>query len=321
MENRAHALAAGLFVVLLSIGLVVAAIWLTGDTVARVNYLLVSKVPVSGLNPKAPVRLRGVDVGKVEDIRFDSKDPRTVLIDIAVDSAAPITKGTYAQFAFLGVTGLSFVQLDDDGSKPERLATAPDAPGRIDVRPSLLDQVGSAGEQLMADAGQAAKRINVLLSDQNIAELSRTLANLQLASGRIAALAGDLQPGAKALPGLAARAERTLQRTDSLVANLDGLTADMHKRVDVLDRVSRAADKVSRGADTVQRAGDSLEDEMLNRALPKLYGAIDDLSRSSQAIDQVLADFHAHPESLIFGRRPAPPGPGEPGFSAGQAAR
>jgi phospholipid/cholesterol/gamma-HCH transport system substrate-binding protein len=106
MENRAHALAAGLFVVFLSIGLVMATIWFTGDTVQRVDYLLVSKVQVSGLNPKAPVRLRGVDVGKVEDIDFDPKDPRTILVRVAVDSAAPITKGTYASFSHLGVTGL-----------------------------------------------------------------------------------------------------------------------------------------------------------------------------------------------------------------------
>jgi phospholipid/cholesterol/gamma-HCH transport system substrate-binding protein len=321
MENRAHALAAGLFVVLLGLGLIAAAIWFTGDTEERVGYLLVSKVPVSGLNPKAPVHLRGVNVGKVDEIRFDPKDPRTVLIDIAVDSAAPITKGTYAQLAYQGVTGLSFVQLDDDGSNLERLPTSDAAPGRIDVRPSLLDQVGNSSQQLLADAGQTAKRIHMLLSDQNVAQLSRTLANLEVASGRIAAIATDLQPSVKALPALANRAGRTLQHSDSLVANLDGLTADVRQRIDVLDRLSRGADKVSRSADAVEHASTALENELLNRALPRLYGAIDDLSHSSHAFDQVLADLHDHPQSLIFGRRPAPPGPGEPGFSAVQGTR
>jgi hypothetical protein len=70
----------------------------------------------------------------------------------------------------------------------------------------------------------------------------------------------------------------------------------------MLDRVGRGADKVSRGADAVEHASAALEDETLNRALPKLYGAIDDLSRSSHALNQVLFDIHAHPQSLIFGR-------------------
>jgi phospholipid/cholesterol/gamma-HCH transport system substrate-binding protein len=321
MENRAHALAAGLFVLFLSIGLVIATIWFTGDTVERVNYLLVSKIPVSGLNPKAPVRLRGVDVGRVEDIEFDPKDRRAILVTITVERATPISKGTYAQFAYLGVTGLSYVQLDDDGSRPEPLPTSAAVPGRIEVRPSLFDQVETSGQQLIADASQAAQRIAALLSEQNVVQFSHTLTNLEVASERIAALAEDLRPGVRAVPALVARADRTLQRADSLFLSLNGLATDVQRRVDVLDRVGRGADKVSRGADAVEHASEALENEALDRALPRLYGAIDDLSRSSHALNQVLFDIHSQPQSLIFGRRPAAPGPGEPGFSAARDAR
>ncbi|MFD2272552.1 MlaD family protein [Undibacterium arcticum] len=69
-KNRAHALSAGLFLVLLCIGLLLVAIRLNGDTTDQQDYLLVSRTPVSGLNRNAPVRLRGVDVGKVKDIQF-----------------------------------------------------------------------------------------------------------------------------------------------------------------------------------------------------------------------------------------------------------
>jgi phospholipid/cholesterol/gamma-HCH transport system substrate-binding protein len=316
MENRAHALAAGLFVVVLSIGLVLATIWFTGDTVERVNYLLASKIPVSGLNPKAPVRLRGVDVGRVEDIEFDPKDRRIILVSIAVERTAPISRGTYAQFAYLGVTGLSYVQLDDDGNQPEPLPTSDSAPGRIEVRPSLFDQVGVSGQQLIADASQAAKRIAALLNEQNVVQFSHTLGNLEVASERIAGLAEELRPAVRTVPALAARADRALQRADSLFVSLSELSTEVQRRVDVLDRVSRGADKVSRGADAVERASDALENEAVNRAFPKLYSAIDDLSRSSHALNQVLFDIHSQPQSLIFGRPPATPGPGEPGFSA-----
>ena len=80
MENRAYALAAGLFTLLLGIGVVAAALWFSGDTVENQEYLLVSRYPVSGLNAQAPVRYRGVTVGKVVDIRFDPLEPRTILV-------------------------------------------------------------------------------------------------------------------------------------------------------------------------------------------------------------------------------------------------
>ncbi|MFC6520862.1 MlaD family protein [Undibacterium arcticum] len=166
MENRAHALSAGLFLVLLCIGLLLVAIRLNGDTTDQQDYLLVSRTPVSGLNRNAPVRLRGVDVGKVKDIQFSASDPHVILIRIGVDKGTPINKGTYAQLSYLGITGLSFVQLDDDGDKPEKLSSSDNEPGRIDMRPSFFDQVGNSGQELLRDTGQAAKRVNKLLNDE-----------------------------------------------------------------------------------------------------------------------------------------------------------
>jgi len=75
-----------------------------------------------------------------------------------VDRTATLTRGTYGQLSYQGVTGLSFVELDDDGSNPQRLATSVDSPGRIELRPSFLDQIGSSGQSVLADAsprGQA----------------------------------------------------------------------------------------------------------------------------------------------------------------------
>src|SRR6185295_11555578 len=119
MENRAYAFAVGLFTLLLGAGVVVAAMWLSGETEKRVGYTLESRYPVTGLNVQAPVRYRGVDVGKVETIQFSPDDPRAILVRVGVRSGTPLTRGTYAQLGSQGVTGLAYVILDDDGKKPE----------------------------------------------------------------------------------------------------------------------------------------------------------------------------------------------------------
>src|SRR5258705_3038575 len=121
MEIRAYALASGLFTLLLGIGVVLTALWFSGDTVETREYLLVSRHPVSGLNPQAPVRYRGVTVGKVVSIKFDPLDPRTILVEISVETGTPLTKGSFAKLGSQGVTGLSYVMLDDNGSNPEPL--------------------------------------------------------------------------------------------------------------------------------------------------------------------------------------------------------
>ena len=303
MENRAHALSAGLFLVLLCIALIFVAIRLTGSTVDQEEYLVVSRASVSGLNLNAPVRLRGVDVGKVKGIQFSASDPHVILIKIAVDKGTPINGGTYAQLSYLGITGLSFVQLDDDGSKPEKLASNSDTLGRIDMRPSFFDQVGNSGQELLRDTGLAAKRVNKLLNDENLDKLSHTISNLDIASGRIAELAAELQPTLKALPEITVRTDKALSRVDPLLANLNNLTQEARAHVDTLDHIGRSADELGQ---TSQELSDSL---------PQLHGMINDFSRSARTLDRVLSDVQQQPQSLLFGNAPTPPGPGEHGFT------
>jgi phospholipid/cholesterol/gamma-HCH transport system substrate-binding protein len=309
MENRAHALSAGLFLVLLLIGLALAALRLTGNTAERVDYVIESRLPVTGLQSSAPVRLRGVNVGKVKNIQFAPGDPRLIFISIVVDPKAPITRGTYAQLGYLGITGLTFIQMDDDGKHPERLASSADIPARIAMRPSLVDEVSSSGQELLQETAQAAKRVNALLSEKNVSELSDAISNIKVASVNVAQLTRDLHPATKALTGITVRTERTLQRLDPLLANLDDLTQDVRSRVDILDHIGRSAEELGKTSQAIETA------------VPRLNRAVDDFSRSVRTVDRVLAGLEQQPQSLLFGRKPPPPGPGENGFTPPPGAR
>jgi len=302
MENRAYALAAGLFTLLLGIGVVVAALWFRGDTIETQDYLLVSRYPVSGLNEQAPVRYRGVTVGKVVSIEFDPLEPRTIQIQISVRSGTPLTKGTYAQLGSQGVTGLSYVILDDDGSKPEPLTAEGDNLARIDVKQSFMDSVTASGEDMIDNFNKVAKRVNTLLSDENQKQLVNTLHNLDQASGRIASLATALEPTVKVLPALANDTGIALKRADTLLTNLN-------QRVDSFERAAKSAEQLGNN-------GAALSDAMLTESLPRFNVLLEDLQRSSRGLERLLSEINEQPQSLVFGKNPPPPGPGEPGFAA-----
>ncbi|HRL37048.1 MAG TPA: MlaD family protein, partial [Ottowia beijingensis] len=84
MENKAHALAAGAFVLAVTALLIGLAMWLLRDEVNTTTYEMVSAEAVSGLQPQAAVRYKGVAVGKVTDISFDPDNRANVLVRIAV---------------------------------------------------------------------------------------------------------------------------------------------------------------------------------------------------------------------------------------------
>ncbi len=112
MESRAHALAAGLFVLVLLGLLSAAAVWLTGSHFNGLPYDLITEHSVAGLSPGAMVRLRGVAVGRVQGIGFAPEDRRLVRVRVVVDAHDPLMVGTYAMLASQGLSGNEYVELN-----------------------------------------------------------------------------------------------------------------------------------------------------------------------------------------------------------------
>lgn len=308
MENKAYAVAAGLFTLLLGAGVIVTAMWLSGENYERVSYVLESKHAVSGLNMQATVRLRGVEVGKVEHIAFDPADARLILVRISVRAGTPITRGTTAQLGTQGVTGLAYVMLDDDGKNPEPLATSGDVQARIPLRPSFLDDLSGSGKDLLTDVNQVVRRLNLLLGDKNQAQLIRTLSSLEAVATRAAALAQALEPAAGNMPALTADARKALARADTMFAELTELSRELKQHAGALERVAKSAEQAGGSTQAVSGA-------VISESLPRINVLLDEMTRNSRSLDRLLTELNEQPANLVFGRERPPPGPGEPGFT------
>jgi phospholipid/cholesterol/gamma-HCH transport system substrate-binding protein len=310
MENKAHALIAGVFTILLGSAVLVIAMWFSGETYQKVYYTLESKFPVSGLYEQSPVRFRGVDVGKVTQIRIDRENARLILIEIGVKPGTPITRSTFAEIRPQGVTGLAYVMLDDNGESSQLLppSTQYNSP-RIAVKPTLLDNLFASGEGALSDLREVAQRVSTLLNDENRQRITRTLTSLETTSDRLAALAKAAEPGVKSLAPLAADAGKTLRSAQAVMAELSGATRAFAARMEAIDRVAASADKAGASITT-------LADTATTESLPRINMLVDELTRTSRNVDRLLADLREQPQSLIFGRKAGAPGPGEPGFEA-----
>ena len=314
MENRAHALVAGLFILLLTALLVVVAAWFQDNRDEAVNYTVVSRSGVPGLNVKAPVRLHGVRVGKVEAIEFDPADSRQILITLNVDKTAPLTQATLARLGYQGITGLSFIDLFEAGGLEISPRLEAISSARIELRPSLVDQLSASAPKLLAQAGEVADRLNRLLSDANQQQLTRGLAGLNEAASGVVQLSQAMKPVLAALPALTRQARAllqdagsTLQRVDGLATESTQLARDLRQRSEVLDRLGQAATQMQT---TTQRLDTALMGSGPARSQPLL----EVWRQSGSAVERAVNQLGEQPQSLIFG--PAAPlaGPGEAGF-------
>ncbi|MET0322601.1 MAG: MlaD family protein, partial [Duganella sp.] len=149
MENRSHALTTGFFTITLLIAAILFGLWFNQDRVERAPYVIATTQSVPGLNPQAPVRYRGLEVGKVGSIAFDPQAAGQILVTLNINTDAPITRTTYATLGYQGVTGIAYIQLDDESVGSPRLATAENNPSRIPLREGLLDQLEKRGKQIL----------------------------------------------------------------------------------------------------------------------------------------------------------------------------
>lgn len=303
MENRSHALIAGIFTVLLTIAIVAAAMWLNRDVSERVNYTLVTNGSVAGLNPQAAVRYRGMEVGKVEAIEFDPQKPGQILVQVGVLPNTPMTSATYAELALQGLTGLAFVQLDADPNARDPKPLPPAA--RLAIRPSLLDRFSNSGEGLLVKLSDAVDHVNVLLSDNNQRLLTGTLSNLQSVSAKIGTLADEVQPAARNVAALASAGRQTLLSADDTMRSITKLAGDLNRKLDAVDRIAASVDEVAHAANAVETG-----------TLPRVNAFVDDAGRGVRTIDRTFDRFGEDPTAVLFGPQPGQPGPGEAGFTA-----
>ena len=308
MENKAHALAAGAFVLVVTVLLAVLAVWLMRDNTQRDMYEMSTAETISGLQPQAAVRFRGVPVGKVEMIGFDEKTKGNVLIRVSIDRAAPITKSVFATVASQGVTGLGFIQLDDKGESAERLVPNDEDPPRIPLKPGGLDKLLKQGEAIANQLEEASGRLNKLLSDENQQAITGAVAKMGDAAGDISQLAKSMGPTIATFPGLSRDAAATLKSVRTTTDEVGVTAKRLNAKGGPLDKLSEGGTALAAGVETFSAA-----------TLPKLGEVADETARAMRQLRRTVSAVDDNPQALIFGNGPPVPGPGEPGFSASGA--
>lgn len=308
MENKSHALMAGLFTLALLAAAVLAGMWLNRDRTEWVPYQIATKLSIPGLNPQAAVRYRGLDVGKVDDIGFDPQVVGQILVHISLRPDTPVTQSTFATLGYQGVTGIAYVQLDDDGSKPVRVASSKEHVARIEMRPSLFDELQTRGLAILKQTEQIANGINHLLTPENQAAILNTFDKVSKAATEIEAIPRQLQPTIARLPQLALRADQTLGSLDKLAKDASTLTGNLNRMTTTLQAPDGPITQLGNAAEQVGIVANRIEFETLPLA--------GDLRSSLRALNRTLEGINERPQSVLFGSPQVAPGPGEAGFGA-----
>jgi phospholipid/cholesterol/gamma-HCH transport system substrate-binding protein len=251
---------------------------------------------VSGLTAGSPVRYLGVDVGKVARIMLDPKNRKRVEVIADVEENAPVDTRTLALLSLQGVTGLLFIDLEED---PKAAGTGPLPIGEhypvIRSAPSDLDMLLRSLPALANHAIDLVDHMDQVFSEENVGNFKAALANLRVASDRAPKLFREIEE-------LVADLRHTSDEVDTAAADFDKVTndsagdikaslANLHRISDSLASVSdRLNDFITQNEPALSRfTGQGLPE--LERLLHESRGAVRDIRDLSRSLQQNPAEL------------------------------
>ena len=298
MESRVPYAVVGVFVVVALAALVGLGLWLGADVDTRryLPYRVLTTESVTGINRGSFVRYRGVVVGRVKGITL--VDAERVAIDLEVVEGTPIKTDTKATIASQGLTGLSYIELSGGSVEAPPLRPGPDGtPAVITASPSLMRRLDVALSQNLEQVEAVMQQFQKLLSDDNLANLTATLADarrfmaaLAAQEQRIDALAASLEKAAAQAPELAADGRNTLREAQVLLQELQ--------------RTAEALREATVTAQTELRAA-------RRGVQPEVEAALQQLEASMSRLERLTVSIQERPQRLLWGDPPERPGPGE----------
>jgi phospholipid/cholesterol/gamma-HCH transport system substrate-binding protein len=232
---------------------------------------------VSELKPGDSVRVAGIQVGSVGDVRLE--DDQKVLVKFSADRDVVLTTGTRAQVRYMNLVGDRYLELVD-------------APGSTRLLP--------AGSQIPEDRTAPALDLDALLTGlkpvinalnpQDVNALSASL--LDVLQGQGDTLQSLLSKTSSFSNALADKSQVVEQVIDNLDALLGTLAKDGDKFSGAIDRLERLLTGLSADREPIGAAIESLNNgtaslaDLLTNARPPLAGTIGQLNRLAPLLDQ-----------------------------------
>ena len=298
----------GAFVLVLGAALIAGVLWLASGGALQTKYdlyLAIEDESVAGLNLNAPVKYNGVDVGKVRSIQLDPANPERVRLVFAIERGTPIKVDTVAVLKTQGLTGIAYVELR--GGARDAAPLLASAPGELPVirtKPSLSARLENVLTTVLTKLDSTSNSINAILSDENRAAFKSALADIASVSHTLAARKGTLDAGI-------ANAARTFDNGARATAQLGPVIERIGRSAAAVEKLGNEAALASVNAGkTVDSVGADVS-RFSAETLPELQRLMGELNVLSTSLRRLSEQTERNPNSLVFGRRPVPDGPGE----------
>ena len=247
---------------------------------------------------EVPVRYLGVDVGKVARIMLDPKNRKRVEVIADIDSNAPVDSRTLALLSLQGVTGLLFIDLEEDPNAGpagplgpgERYPVIRSAPSDLGVLLRRLPELASRTIELIGHMDQ-------LFSSDNVRSLKIILENARLASEHSPALV-------KQIEDLVADIKHASDDVDSAAADFRQVTnrsaPDLEAALANVRRISESLAKTSERLDEFVSQNEPGLSKFTNQSLPEIERLLRESREATRDFRDLARSLKENPSQVLY---------------------
>lgn len=308
MEARVNYAIVGAFVLVLGAALIGGILWLSSGGATRTaydTYLTYMDESVSGLSLDAPVRYRGVEVGRVRRIALAPSNIEQVQLTMEIERGTPVKADTVAILRTQGLTGIGYIELTKGlQDSPPLLAKPGEKMPVIRSGPSLIARLDSAVSTLLTNVNRSSESFNALMDENNRGAITQTLADLRVVSSALAARAGAIDAGL-------ANGARAMENAARLTGELSQLVERLQRSADAFDRMSATISRTSENAnDSLDRARAEAR-QFAAETLPEAQQLVTDLRELTGSLRRFSEQLERNPSVLLYGKPASKGAPGE----------
>lgn len=309
METKAHHVLIGAFTLAVAVLALLFALWVAKTVPDRHwdEYEIVFTEAVTGLSRGGVVQYNGIDVGEVRELFLDHDDPSRVVARVRVATSTPVKTDTVARLAFVGLTGVVQIQLT--GGSPDspllKDATARGELPRIRADISAFARLLASSENIIMIASDVLLRLDRLLKDETVADVAKTMANLEQLTGTLAAQRGEIAGLLRDARSSAARLDRVLATAENTAGGLDrsvaALDQDLPGILAKLDRTLTGLDALAHNANAMVVENRGALQQFSHDGLSQVGPTLAELRQLLRQLQRTAARIEDSPTNAILG--------------------
>jgi len=307
MYSRVNYTLIGAFTILLTIGIIFFVLWLGNSSFKddTTTYILRMKESVSGLSKDSGVKLKGVNIGTVKDIRVNPKNIEEVEILLDIKKSIPIKEDMRGVVTMFGLTGLSYIEIKGGTNSAKTLHSIDGKPPIIKSSTSLLGGLQEKLETFSNKLDIIADKSQKLLSDENLKNFSGLLKNANQVAIDSISLEKKMT---KTLDETAIAIGEFSSSFENLSTNYSNLAIDLNREIKPLvysiDNSAKSVESISMSLERSINRGDYNMQKILQPSMNDINSLVIEL----RALTRELRES---PSNLIYRSREERRGPGE----------